>query len=537
MNELYSWISEVESFIEQNEEINTDFYIDFVENPELTLSIIDILKSVEDSSTPYYSACVFILEVCVSQLQSAADNGNKNAERMLTKLMSSLADAIYNDSRSLSFWLPILNAFYDANTNLSDEMKEAYYILANRESDVQVLDESSHLDAMREFIADYSDLSIYDIAENFFAQSSAMPADFFIDLILDLYSIDEGHEIALLTLLHPKIEVREVAMTTFESLIPRITLSSESLSRLQMIRNMYSEVHHAQIDNWIKIQRKKGVIFKRSDNHASVVKMQASEVDGGGAQGIFMHIRKNRKNRLCGLLLKESKGIKDAWLTPKMTLQEIKSFNEEAYDETLTLRTIENDYLELMVNHFLALTVENGNVPDLHFLEIQEELGIYFRPHRIDIDDLMQTLSVTISPFTIEVVEDSLQRSKKWLTQRKFADSWFMESSNIDKFVNRCSSIIDGVKVCDLNAAMQLVFTECLEKSRGIWMFHFLWTALWMKSSIRKNEKTWEDCFIIAHCIYTGRELSSIPIMQEICNKSVLNSMQTMHDRGTHLSG
>lgn len=536
MNELYSWIKEVESFIEQNEEINSNYYIDFVDNQQFILPVIDILKSLEKSDDAHYSACIFVLEICVSQLQSSAENGNKNSERMLNKLMFSLADAINNDTRSLAFWLPVLNAFYDANTNLSDELKDAYYVLVNRESDEQIIDEVSHLDAMRDFIADYSDLSIYDIAENFFAQSSAMPPDFFIDLILDLYSIDEGHEIALLTLLHPKFEVRELAISTFESLMSKITLSSESLSRLQMIRNLYPEIYHPQIDNWLKIQRKKGVIFNRDYDNSEIVKIQASEIDGAGSQGIFIHIRKNRKNRVCGLLLKESKGIKDAWLTPFMTLKEIKTFNQEAYDETLTLRTIDKEYLELMVNHFLAVTIENGDVPDLHFLEMQEELGLNFRPQRLDIDDIIQTLSVTISPFTKEVVESSLEGSKKWLKQKKLADSWFMESSQIDKMVNSCSNIVDGIKLCDLQQASDLVFNECIEKAREVWMFHFIWTALWAKSSQRKNENFWKDSFIIAYCIYTGRELSTIPIMQEICNKTIVNSMRTMHDRGTYLS-
>src|SRR3546814_12999885 len=60
-------------------------------------------------------------------------------------------------------------------------------------------DEVDHLNSIREMIAELSDLSVFDIAENFFAQSYAMPADFFTDLILDLYSIEEGQDIALLT--------------------------------------------------------------------------------------------------------------------------------------------------------------------------------------------------------------------------------------------------------------------------------------------------------------------------------------------------
>lgn len=539
MNKLVSWIKELEEFIEQGQEANTKCYIDFVESPEFALPLIDLLADVEEDGKEipaYYSACIFILEVCVAQLQSAKDNGNHNAKKTLDKLMLYLAEAITRDEHTLSFWMPVLNSFYDANTPLTDELKDAYYFLANNNTEVQEMDEGSHLDAMRDFIKDYSDLSIYDITENFFAQSSAMPADFFVDLVLDLYSIEEGHEIALLTLLHPKAEVREVVVATFESLITKITLSSESLTRLQMIRNLYPEVYHPQIDNWLKIQRKKGVIFKRSTEHANIVKIQASEVDGGGAQGIFIHIKKNRKSRICGLLLKQTVGIKDAWFTPFMTLQDIASFNREAIDEDLTLRAVDIEYLELIVNHFLAVTIEKANIPDLHFLEIQEELGIQFLPERIDIDEQMQTLSVAISPFTKEVVDNSLQRSKNWPKKRKFADSWFMESSLIDKLVNKCSSIVDGIKVCDLDTAIGLVFNESMEKMRSDWMFHFLWMALWAKVNVRKNEKLWEDSFIIAYSIFTNQDLSAIPIMREICSKSVINSMQTMQERGTHLS-
>ena len=56
--------------------------------------------------------------------------------------------------------------------------------------------------------------------------------------------------------------------------------------------------------------------------------------------------------------------------------------------------------------------------------------------------------------------------------------------------------------------------------------------ALWAKAKIRKNEKLWEDNFIIAYSIYTNQDLNTIPIMREICNKSIINSMQTMQERG-----
>ncbi|MDF1758311.1 MAG: hypothetical protein P1U74_08445 [Legionellaceae bacterium] len=541
MTQLHSWIKEIEGFIDRNEDIDSHCYTDFIENPDLAIPIIDCINELDEveveSNPSCYTACVFVLDVCVSQLQSAIENGNKHASKTLNQLMSHMATIINNAEHTLSFWLPILNAFYEVNIELSDELKDAYFVLANDESEVSVGEEQSHLSSIRDLILDLSDLSVFDIAENFFAQSSAMPSDFFIDLILDLYSIEEGREIALLSLLHPKAEVREVVFATMESIISTITLSPISLSRLQMIRLWYPDEYQDQIDGWIKVQRRKGVVFHREKSHASVVQMQASEVDGGGAQGIFIHTRKNRKNRLCGLLLKDHIGIKDAWMTPVISATDVRHYYKEAFDDSLVLRKIDIDYLVMLTNHFLSVMIDKGNMPDIHLLEIQEALGIQFLPEKIDVDDMIQKLGVLISPFTPDVVEESLKRSKKWLKNKKFTESWFIESASIDKLVNRCSSFEEGVKICQLDQAIEVVITENMETQREQWVFHFLWVALWAKLQTRKNEKLWEDSFIIAYSIYSGRELASIPILKEISRQSVINSIKTMQERGTHLSG
>jgi hypothetical protein len=63
-----------------------------------------------------------------------------------------------------------------------------------------------------------------------------------------------------------------------------------------------------------------------------------------------------------------------------------------------------------------------------------------------------------------------------------------------------------------------------------------VWVTLWLKSKARKNEKLWQDGFFIAHAIHQGRALDSIPILQEICYQSVVNSIETMQDRRTYLT-
>lgn len=526
--------------IEQNAEPDPQHYTPFLQEPDLALRLIHLLDSLENNESEpgqaYYSACVFALDICVAQLHTAQDSGNKLALKTLNQLMLTLAEVINKGHHSLGFWLPVLNAFYEVHVDLSPELQQAYLDLAGQESELTPEEEIDHLNAIREMIEELSDLSVFDIAENFFAQSYAMPPDFFVDLIFDLYSIEEGHDIALLSLLHPKKEVRDIVIATFDQLMKTITLSSISLSRLQAIKHWYPESYHDQFDYWIKMQRRKGVVFHSDTSSKPVIRIKASEVDGSGAQGIFIHVKKQRKNYLCGLLFKHDFGIKDAWITPAIQASEVPKYYDEAFDDSVTLRDVDSSYLLMMTGHFLAFTVQRGEIPDLHLLEIQELLGLHFLPRPIDTPYLIEQLSIQITPFTPEAIESSLKRSKSWPKSKRFTESWYIENSNVDKLVNRCCTIIEGVKVCTMEDALKAVFAKELEPHRDKWLFHFLWLALWVKSKARKNEKIWQDSLFIAYTINSGVPLKDIPIMHEICQQTVINSIETMNERRTYLS-
>lgn len=539
INNLKRWLEDMAALIEQQSEPEPLHYAPFLQEPELVISLMELIASLDDNEADegqsYYSACIFALDICVAQLQAAFENGNRSAGKLLNQLMSNIAKAIKKAKQTLSFWLPVLNAFYEVHIELSLELKDAYLELASQEDELSPDNDVDHLEAIRDMINELSDLSIFDIAENFFAQSYAMPADFFTDLIIDLYSIEEGHDIALLTLLHPKPEVREVVVSTLDYLMDKITLSSISLSRLQTIKNWYPVIYHEQFNRWLKIQRKKGVVFYHNPPLANV-RVKASEVDGSGAQGIFLHMKENKKNKLCGLLFKYQVGIKDAWSVPSLSNQETIKYYNEAFDSSISLRNVDLDYLLLIVNHFLSVSISNNEIPDLHLLEIQELLGCNFQPQSIDINYLIEQLSVQINPFTPDEMQLSYKRSKNWLKNKKFTESWFIENAHIDKLVNRFCSFVDGMKVCALEKAIALVFEQEFEAQRSKWLFHFLWIALWAKSKARKNEKIWQDSFFIAYGIYSGLPLNSIPIMKEICHQTVLNSIETMQERRTYLN-
>lgn len=536
---LKKWIAEMASLIEENADPVAEHFISFLNEPGLSLEVIDLIASLNenevDEDPSYYSACIFALDICVAQLQSASETGNKLAAKTLTQLMDQLAITMNSGKHALVFWLPILNAFYDVHVELTPKLRDAYLELAGQEDDTQLDGEMDHLEAIRDMIEELSDLTVFDIAENFFAQSYAMPPEFFADLIVDLYSIEEGQDIALLALLHPKPEVREMVIATLDELMDTITLSSISLTRLQVIKSWYPADYQAQFSRWIKTQRRKEVVFSK-ESGAQVVQIKASEVDGSGAQGLFVHIKEGRKHRICGLLFKEELGIKDAWLTPPMSLAEIKGYFNDAFDNSVTLREVTSDYLILMTDHFLAMTIKNGSMPDLHLLEVQELLGMHFLPHAIDIDAMIESLSIQISPFNPDSMEASFKRSKTWLTHKRFTESWYIENAQVDKLVNRCSSFVDGVKVCVIEDAIDAVFAKEMELHRKKWLFHFLWITLWLKACARKNEKIWQDSFFIAYAIHLNKPLADIPVLQEICRQTVINSIETMTDRRTYLN-
>lgn len=537
---LYRWIADTAVLIEADEDPEVHDGIPFLQEPELSIELINLIEKMSDEDTEkeraYYSACIFALDICVAQLQSATETNNKLAAKTLTQLMDYLAQTLNKSKHQLAFWLPILNAFYEVHVELTNKLQDAYFSLANDDDTVEEYEEINHIEAIRDMINELSHLSTFDIAENFFAQSYAMPPDFFVDLIVDLYSIREGQDIALLALLHPKADVRAMVISVFDQIIDSITLSPISLSRLQVIKQWYPIEYEEKFNYWLKKQRLKGVLYDLNKN-SPLIQIKASEVDGSGAQGIFIHVKQPRKNQLCGLLFKYNIGIKDAWVTPILSVKDVKKYYKDAFDDSVTLRKVDLNYFQRIAEHFLAITIENGNIPDLHLLEIQELLGLHLVPRRLDVPELLNDLSVQISPFTPDTMSASLKRSKLWVKNKPFSESWFIENANIDKLVNRCSSFIDGVKICSIEEAISAVFSQEMEVHRQDWLFHFLWITLWLKCSARPNEKTWHDSFFITYAISKKVPLHEIPVMQEISQQTVFNSIETMKERRTYLHG
>ncbi|MBA4696160.1 MAG: hypothetical protein H2069_02075 [Legionella sp.] len=541
LKRLTDWIEKLAGVIAREDEPDFNHLAPFLSKPELAFYILDMLFDLteEDAehASSHYSACVYALDVCMTQLKYTKDSGGKLANKIVNNIMTNIADLMQQQMHSLNFWLPVLNIFYLAKIEMSEDLKDAYMTLASEEEDEgsYYYDQEDVRETIREQIQDASDLSIFEIAEIFFAQGHAMTADFFADLMVDLYNIEEGHDIALLLLLHPKDDVRAVVTATFDSLIKKITLSAASLMRLKIIRDWYPCHCHTQFDYWVRVQEMKGVVAQKQQA-MPLLKIDASEVDGRGSQGIFIHIKTNKQYFLCGMLLKQGYGIKDVWITPAISSAELAEYNEKINEVNLTIRSVTLNYFQALISHFLEGMIKENKTPDLQLLQIQELLGISLKPKALEPGAIIEHLIKSIlPPITSENLEASFKRSSAWI-HKPFTESWYMEDANIDVLVNQHASIVKGVKVCAVEEAVVAVFQEVFEPKRQQWLFHFLWFALWANAKPSKRDKFGVDSALIAHSIYTGMPLKDIPLMQKICHETVINSIETMNERRTYLT-
>lgn len=537
---LSEWIHDLAESLAEGESPNIEGYAAFLRNDHLIFELVDILQALPDEPTKeeehQHAACLLAFDICVAQLQAGVEHQNKHAIKLLNQLMDYLATAINQHTHTLGFWLPVLNAFYESQIELPDVLQQAYLDAAGQEEELIDYTEMDHLSSIKDMLIELSDLSVFDIAEHFFSQSHAMPADFFIDLVFDLCSLPEGQDIGLLFLLHPKAEVRSVVLAVLDQIIPKLELSDLSLSRLKTIKRWYAPEYAIYFDRWVREQRKKGRVYFLPTNQAPSLKWHATEVDGSGSQGVFIQVHRPRMHRICGLLFKASLGIKDAWLTTSLSKKDVTHYCREAFDERMSLREVDEAYVQKMVNHFLWVGQLNGNVPPLHLLEIQENLRVELYPVPIEMTDIMQELGVQIVPFTSELLAEGIKRSRLWFRDKPVTQSWFEEDTKIDIVVNQCCNFVEGVKVCALDQACNLVLSEVLELKREKWAFHFLWTALWAKAKTRKNERFWQDCYFVAYAIIEGWALKDIPIFHDIAHLTAMNSLETMNERRSYLN-
>jgi len=345
-----------------------------------------------------------------------------------------------------------------------------------------------------------------------------------------------AHELALsphpvmreavpLMLLDADAEVRHAAALALDQIAAPDTLSPVSLRRAIALRNWIPEADRAALDQAIRKARVKGV-QPAQWAPAPELALRASPIDGSGAQSMLFTTRSGRSGLLAGLLLKQGFGIRDAWCNRDVPSREITSAVAEM-QRKLAMPELERSYIDLAVQHGIALGVAANNLPDPALLEIAEAVsGADWKDRRIDAAAETEHLfgELPTEQRSASAITASLRRSVGWMRENRLWDSWFEDDAEV-------RDAIPPAKQHDVGAAARVLLEGVIAQRRNVWAERFLLTALWVRAvkagqppplGASARAITWRDLVVLAHEVLSERKLGDIPVMAEIAERTVI---------------
>lgn len=328
-----------------------------------------------------------------------------------------------------------------------------------------------------------------------------------------------------LMLLDTEAEVRQAAALALDQIAPSGALSPVSLRRAIALRNWIPEADRAVLDQAIRNARVNGVQPAQWEAAPDLVQ-RASPIDGSGAQSMLFASRSGRSGLFAGLLLKQEFGVRDAWCNREASRREIASMVAEV-QRKVVVPEVERSYIDLAVQHGIALGVATNNLPDAAFLEIAEAVGgADWKDRRIDAAAETEQLfgELPAEHRNAGAITGSLRRTMGWMREDGLWDSWFEDDAEV-------RDALAEVRQLEVNAASRLLLDGVMDQRRNVWAERFLLTALWARA-VKAGQPpplgaggravTWRDMVVLAHEVLSARPLRDIPVMAEIAERTVI---------------
>src|SRR3990167_5676822 len=135
--ELTPWIASITRHFLNGEVPYVEAHPSFIKNPKLIYELIDKIQSLEEDGPVEleheYSAYFLAFDICIAEIKTGVEAENKLAQKALANLMDYLAKTMYEKKHGLGFYLPLLNAFYEGRVELTEELQQAYFEIAEKE--------------------------------------------------------------------------------------------------------------------------------------------------------------------------------------------------------------------------------------------------------------------------------------------------------------------------------------------------------------------------------------------------------------------
>ena len=474
------------------------------------------------------AACLSLLRQQLELIRYRSDRGHKWAIRMLDQYQQEVMDLAEAKVIEHQDMFALVAALGHAKVKVKPELSEALMSAGPSLPDSippdQALDQ-----AVRPLIDElaHNVTSPFEVMEAMGETAAVTPPALrcFMALELALSPHEVMRDAVPLMLLDTDAEVRQAAAQALDQIAPSGALSPVSLRRAIALRNWIPEADRALLDQAIRKARVNGVQPAQWEQ-APDLAQRASAIDGSGAQSMMFASRSGRTGLFAGLLLKQGFGVRDAWCKREASRREIASMVAEVQRKVVAPE-VERSYIDLAVQHGIAVGVATNNLPDAAFLEIAEAVGgADWKDRRLDAAAEIETLfgELPAEQRNAGAITGSLRRTMGWMREDGVWDSWFEDDAEV-------RDALGAARQDDVNAASRLLLNGVMDQRRGVWAERFLLTALWARA-VRPGQPpplgagaravTWRDIVVLAHEVLSARPLREIPVMAEIAERTVI---------------
>jgi hypothetical protein len=316
---------------------------------------------------------------------------------------------------------------------------------------------------------------------------------------------------AVLFLLDPNSTVRRTVARALAQVAA--SLRPIEVRRLIAMRNWRPENERAEVDAVIRKARAAGIDCAPWEA-GSIEAIVATAIDGATAQGFLLISPAGRKKRISSVLTKG--GIADAWSGEPELRRQIEMSLAAAGMDTPTL-AVSRSYLDRIVEHELALSIEKREAPPFGLLQVAETIGgADWQPARMAFGQMLAGLIAEVPKAMCEsaTLASVLRKSNELSELEAVAQSWFEDDPQAAQAVERARGR-DRAKLATY------LLQSVIARHRDRWADIVLRTALWMREAPPEADLCWRELSIVAKALADGRDMTEIGLIRDVALRTI----------------
>ncbi len=454
---------------------------------------------------------LFLLQRLLVHLRYRTDRGYADAARLITDFQADVVaqvEAGSVDGVLLDF---VGGALHESSIPASPEFAAATEKRLVDRGEDEVL--PADIRAAFAGVLEACDGDPFTIAGALTESGHSIPADARGDLagVLVLAGSPEARSAGLLFLLDPDSAVRRAVARALAQVAAALTPTD--VRRLIAMRNWRPENELADVDAVIRSARAEGIDCAPWVT-GSIEAIAATAIDGATAQGFLLISPAGRKKQLSSILTKG--GIADAFSSEPASRRKIEKSLAAAGGDTPTL-AVSRSYLDRIVAHQLALSIEKGEAPPFGLLQVAETIGgADWQPARMAFTETLAGLMAEVPKTMCEPSARAsvLRRSDELADLEIVAQSWFEDDPQVARTVEQARGG-DPAKLASF------LLQGVMARRRERWAEIILRTALWMHEAPESDDLCWRELTLVAKALADGRDLSEIGLMRDVALRTI----------------